>query len=247
VTQRATHEHGSVATQVADGVGSVTFGHPKGNSLPAGLLAELAARITELGQEPGARVIVLRSQGAGAFCAGASFVELSAIADLGSGARFFLGFANLINAMRECPKLILVRVHGKVVGGGVGMVAASDYALATPAAQVKLSELELGGAVQLPRQGRGRRRRDGRRARCNAVADRQRSRGGVARLRFVYGGVTHATGARSDDGRSYYPFDRAALVLPSRTPGSWPGIAKTSRSRSHHGQFRLPFAAAHRR
>ena len=144
MTQRTAQEPGSVTVQIADGVGSVTFGHPKGNSLPAALLAELAARITALGQEPGARVIVLRSEGAGAFCAGASFAELSAIADVESGTRFFLGFANLINAMRECPKLILARVHGKTVGGGVGMVAASDYALATPAAQVKLSELAVG-------------------------------------------------------------------------------------------------------
>jgi methylglutaconyl-CoA hydratase len=144
MTQPTTQEPGTVTTQVADGVGSVTFGHPKGNSLPGALLAELAARITALGEEPGARVIVLRSEGTGAFCAGASFAELSAIRDAESGTRFFMGFANLINAMRECPKLILARVHGKVVGGGVGMVAASDYALATTTAQVKLSELEVG-------------------------------------------------------------------------------------------------------
>lgn len=144
MTQRTRHDPGSVATRVADGVGSVTFGHPKGNSLPGPLLAELAAHITALGQDPRASVIVLRSDGTGAFCAGASFAELSAIADVESGTRFFLGFANLINAMRECPKLIVARVHGKVVGGGVGMVAASDYALATTAAQVKLSELVLG-------------------------------------------------------------------------------------------------------
>jgi methylglutaconyl-CoA hydratase len=144
VNQRTTQEPGTVTTQVAGGVGSVTFGHPKGNSLPGALLAELATQITGLGEEPGAHVIVLRSGGTGAFCAGASFAELSAIGDAESGTRFFMGFANLINAMRECPKLILARVHGKVVGGGVGMVAASDYALATTSAQVKLSELEVG-------------------------------------------------------------------------------------------------------
>jgi methylglutaconyl-CoA hydratase len=144
MTQPTTRESGTVTTQVSDGVGSVTFGHPKGNSLPGALLAELATRITALGQEPGARVIVLRSVGTGAFCAGASFAELSAIRDAEGGTRFFMGFANLINAMRECPKLIVARVHGKVVGGGVGMVAASDYALATTTAQVKLSELEVG-------------------------------------------------------------------------------------------------------
>lgn len=144
MTQRTTHDSGTVATRVADGVGNVTFTHPKGNSLPGALLAELASHITALGQDPRASVIVLRSEGTGAFCAGASFAELSTIADVETGTRFFMGFANLINAMRECPKLIVARVHGKVVGGGVGMVAASDYALATTAAQVKLSELALG-------------------------------------------------------------------------------------------------------
>jgi methylglutaconyl-CoA hydratase len=89
-------------------------------------------------------VILLRSEGSGAFCAGASFPELGAIADVEAGTRFFMGFANLINAMRECPKLIVARVHGKVVGGGVGMVAACDYALATASAQARLSELALG-------------------------------------------------------------------------------------------------------
>jgi enoyl-CoA hydratase/carnithine racemase len=144
VTQQTAHEAGSVATQVSDGIGTVAFGHPKANSLPGTLLAELAARITALGSEGKVNVIVLRSEGTGAFCAGASFAELAAIADVEGGTRFFMGFANLINAMRECPKLIVTRVHGKAVGGGVGIVAASDYALATSAAQVKLSELAVG-------------------------------------------------------------------------------------------------------
>ena len=135
---------GTVTAEVADGIGTVTFGHPKGNSLPGTLLAELAAQITTLGQAPEVRVIVLRSQGTGPFCAGASFAELAAIGDIERGTTFFMGFANLINAMRECPKFIVTRVHGKVVGGGVGMVAASDYALAAPGAQVKLSELAVG-------------------------------------------------------------------------------------------------------
>jgi methylglutaconyl-CoA hydratase len=104
----------------------------------------LAARITDLGNDDKVNVIVLKSEGSGAFCAGASFAELAAVADVEGGTRFFMGFANLINAMRECPKLIVTRVHGKAVGGGVGIVAASDYALATTAAQVKLSELMVG-------------------------------------------------------------------------------------------------------
>jgi methylglutaconyl-CoA hydratase len=144
VTQQSAQDQGSVASRVSDGVGSLAFGHPKGNSLPGTLLANLAARITDLGNDDKVNVIVLKSEGSGAFCAGASFAELAAVADVEGGTRFFMGFANLINAMRECPKLIVTRVHGKAVGGGVGIVAASDYALATTAAQVKLSELMVG-------------------------------------------------------------------------------------------------------
>ncbi len=137
-------EAGTVSSEVTNGIGTVTFSHPKGNSLPGALLAELAATVTRLGQDPAVRVLVLRSEGTGPFCAGASFAELASIKDAERGTAFFMGFANLINAMRECPKLIVTRVHGKVVGGGVGMVAASDYALATVGAQVKLSELAVG-------------------------------------------------------------------------------------------------------
>jgi methylglutaconyl-CoA hydratase len=144
VTQQSAQDQGSVASRVSDGVGSLAFGHPKGNSLPGTLLANLAARIIDLGNDDKVNVIVLKSEGSGAFCAGASFAELAAVADVEGGTRFFMGFANLINAMRECPKLIVTRVHGKAVGGGVGIVAASDYALATTAAQVKLSELMVG-------------------------------------------------------------------------------------------------------
>jgi methylglutaconyl-CoA hydratase len=144
MTELTRLDPGTVSARVADGVATVSFAHPKGNSLPGGLLSTLATHITELGHDPEARLIVLRSEGTGAFCAGASFAELSAVADAESGTRFFMGFANLINVMRECPKLIIARVHGKVVGGGVGMVAASDYALATMAAQVRLSELAIG-------------------------------------------------------------------------------------------------------
>lgn len=144
MSQLTTIDQGTVTSQVADGIGTITFGHPKGNSLPGAVLADLAATVTELGGHPDVRVLVLRSEGNGPFCAGASFAELASITDAERGIAFFMGFANVINAMRECPKFIIARVHGKAVGGGVGMVSASDYALATTAAQVKLSELAVG-------------------------------------------------------------------------------------------------------
>lgn len=135
---------GHVTSAIVAGVATVRFGHPKGNSLPASILRQLAATITELGEHDEARVIVLRSDGSGAFCAGASFAELSSIRDAEHGKEFFMGFARLILAMRSCPKFVVSRVHGRAVGGGVGVVAASDVALAHGGAAVKLSELAVG-------------------------------------------------------------------------------------------------------
>jgi enoyl-CoA hydratase/carnithine racemase len=135
---------GRVTVHVADGIGTLSFFHPKGNSLPGELLAQLAEEVTALGGNPDARVIVLRSEGTGPFCAGASFQELQAIGDAAQGKAFFMGFARLILAMIRCPRFVVTRVHGKTVGGGVGMIAASDYAIAVPAAGVKLSELAVG-------------------------------------------------------------------------------------------------------
>jgi len=137
-------EPGRVDAETVDGVATITFSHPKSNSLPGVTLAELAHTVTAAGKDSEARVVLLRSEGSGAFCAGASFAELQAITDADSGKRFFMGFANLIVAMIRCPKLIVTRVHGKAVGGGVGIIAASDYAVAADGASVKLSELAVG-------------------------------------------------------------------------------------------------------
>lgn len=137
-------EEGTVETHVADGVATISFSHPAQNSLPGRLLALLATAIEQAGMAADVKVLVLKSGGDRTFCAGASFDELSAIQDLDSGKRFFLGFARVINAMRKCPKLIIGRVQGKAVGGGVGLAAAADYCLATRAASVKLSELAVG-------------------------------------------------------------------------------------------------------
>jgi methylglutaconyl-CoA hydratase len=126
------------------GIATVEFGHPMSNSLPGKILQKLADTITDLGKNDAVKVIILRSAGEKAFCAGASFDELISIQDLETGQKFFSGFANVINACRKCPKLIIGRVQGKAVGGGVGMASAVDYCLATRYADVKLSELAVG-------------------------------------------------------------------------------------------------------
>jgi methylglutaconyl-CoA hydratase len=137
-------ESGTLATHVFNRVGIIRFGHAKGNSLPGALLRRMAEAVDDMADDDGVRVLVLRSEGTGPFCAGASFDELRSIGDAAAGKEFFMGFARLILAMRRCPKLVLARVHGKAVGGGVGIVAASDYAIAHCSASVKLSELAVG-------------------------------------------------------------------------------------------------------
>jgi methylglutaconyl-CoA hydratase len=137
-------DSGHVSVETTDGIAAVRFGHPKGNSLPGPLLRRIADTIDTVAADTSAQVIVLRSSEPAPFCAGASFDELKSIADAQTGREFFMGFARVILAMRRCPKLIIARVHGKAVGGGVGIVAAADYAIATSAASVKLSELAVG-------------------------------------------------------------------------------------------------------
>ncbi|HMN06288.1 MAG TPA: enoyl-CoA hydratase/isomerase family protein [Flavobacteriales bacterium] len=137
-------EEGYVKTDIEDGIATVTFHHPKSNSLPSAVLSALADSIRQAGQLPQVRVIVLRSDGTKAFCAGASFDELVAIDSEAAGLSFFSGFAHVINAIRTAPCLVLGRVQSKAVGGGVGLAAAVDVCHAHQSASARLSELAVG-------------------------------------------------------------------------------------------------------
>jgi methylglutaconyl-CoA hydratase len=133
-----------VKKAIQNQVATIEFFHPAHNSLPGDLLSKLAEAITEVGNNDDVLVVVIKSGGNRTFCAGASFKELISIEDEQTGEQFFSGFANVINAMRKCPKFIIGRVQGKTVGGGVGLASAMDYCLATQYASIKLSELNLG-------------------------------------------------------------------------------------------------------
>ena len=135
---------GSLQTTIQNAVATVQFGHPASNSFPRDLLNRLTSEINSLSTHSDVSVIVLQSEGDKVFCSGASFDELLEVENEEQGTEFFSGFAYLINAMRNCSKLIIARVQGKAVGGGVGIIAACDYALATPESAVKLSELAIG-------------------------------------------------------------------------------------------------------
>jgi methylglutaconyl-CoA hydratase len=136
---------GNITVAYSDsGIATISFFHPAQNSLPSHLLKKLAESIDVAGGNEQTRVIILKSEGDRTFCAGASFDELLQIKDKEAGAKFFSGFADVINAIRKSPKIVIARVQGKSVGGGVGLAAAADYCLATEAASVKLSELAIG-------------------------------------------------------------------------------------------------------
>lgn len=138
-------EQGHVNYSVnTSGIATIEFGHPMSNSLPGKILQKLADTIISAGKNDEVKIIIVRSSGNKAFCAGASFDELISINDLEVGKKFFSGFASVINACRKCPKLIIGRIQGKAVGGGVGIAASVDYCLATRQAEIKLSELAVG-------------------------------------------------------------------------------------------------------
>lgn len=136
--------NGVLITTIENKIATLEFGHPASNSFPSDLLNRLTNELNNLSQNPDISVIVLKSSGSGAFCAGASFNELLTVSNLEEATKFFSGFANVLNAMRRCSKIIVGRIHGKAVGGGVGIAAACDFALATNESAIKLSELAIG-------------------------------------------------------------------------------------------------------
>jgi methylglutaconyl-CoA hydratase len=138
------NDNGNVTILNQDGVAIISFFHSSQNSLPSNLLQELVDKINYAGNNAGVKVIVIKSEGDRTFCAGASFDELLQIKDKDTGKQFFSGFANVINACRKSPKIIIARVQGKTVGGGVGLAAAADYCFASQSASIKLSELAIG-------------------------------------------------------------------------------------------------------
>jgi methylglutaconyl-CoA hydratase len=137
-------ENGYVNVEISNSIAKIEFYHPQSNSLPSNILSKLADTVTQVSNDQSVNVIILMSAGRKAFCAGASFDELISIEDFPTGKMFFMGFANVINAMRKSPKIIIVSVQGKAVGGGVGLISAADYCFATKDCSVKLSELALG-------------------------------------------------------------------------------------------------------
>jgi methylglutaconyl-CoA hydratase len=135
--------NGNIIVEIQDKIATVTFSHPASNSFPSDLLQKLTEELNTLSNNQKVNVIILQSEGK-TFCAGASFDELLSITDFETGKKFFSGFANVINAMRKCSKIIIGKIQGKAVGGGVGLASACDFAFAYQDASIKLSEIAIG-------------------------------------------------------------------------------------------------------
>jgi methylglutaconyl-CoA hydratase len=136
--------NGTIQTTIENNIATITFSHPASNSFPSNQLKNLTNELNVLSDNSNVSIIVLKSAGEGAFCAGASFDELLSVSNFEEGKVFFSGFANVINAMRSCSKIIVGRIQGKAVGGGVGLAAACDYTFAVESASIKLSEIAIG-------------------------------------------------------------------------------------------------------
>ncbi|MBP6557997.1 MAG: enoyl-CoA hydratase/isomerase family protein [Flavobacterium sp.] len=139
----AENANGFIGIQIESNIATITFSHPASNSFPSDLLQKMTNELNALSNNKEVNVIILQSEGK-TFCAGASFDELLSITDFETGKQFFSGFANVINAMRKCSKIIIGKIQGKAVGGGVGLASACDFAFAYQDASIKLSEIAIG-------------------------------------------------------------------------------------------------------
>lgn len=137
-------EPGSVTLATHEGISAIRFSHEKANCFPLQLLQQLGKAIRAASQDSSSNIILVSSSGDGAFSAGASFDEFKRITSTEEAEEFFWGFADVMLAMRESSKPIVTRVQGKVVGGGLGIVACSDYVIAHSSAAIRLSEIGLG-------------------------------------------------------------------------------------------------------
>ncbi|MEW5888521.1 MAG: enoyl-CoA hydratase/isomerase family protein [Pseudomonadota bacterium] len=136
----------TVLVEVDRGVGIVTLNRPdRHNAFDDALIAELTGALEDVRHDRRVRVVVLSSTGK-SFCAGADLNWMKRAAGYSpeESQRDAMNLANLLRSLGEMPKPTVARVQGPAYGGGVGLVAACDIAIATFDAQFALSEVKLG-------------------------------------------------------------------------------------------------------
>lgn len=136
----------SIVTEVDDSVGIVTLNkEERHNAFDQQLIDELTHALFSLDADPAVRVIVLSAAGK-SFCAGAdlNWMKRAITNDAQENLHDAHAFARLMRTLNELSKPTIARVHGPAFGGGVGLIAACDIALATYDAQFALTEVKLG-------------------------------------------------------------------------------------------------------
>jgi methylglutaconyl-CoA hydratase len=136
----------SIITEVDDSVGILTLNKAeRHNALDELLIDEITRGLLELETDPRVRVVVLSSTGK-SFCAGAdlNWMKLSANYSMQDNLRDAQNLARLMTTLNELSKPTLARVQGSAYGGGVGLIAACDIAVATYDARFALTEIKLG-------------------------------------------------------------------------------------------------------
>ncbi len=140
----ANYEHLSVGH--GDAVATVTLARPDArNALNAGLIGELRRCVEELAEDDKVRVVVLTGEG-DFFCAGADIGYMRDTANFSyeENLEDARNLAAMFEAVDGCPKPVVARVKGAAIGGGVGLVAAADVAVAEEGTVFAFSEVRLG-------------------------------------------------------------------------------------------------------
>ncbi|MBL8478521.1 MAG: enoyl-CoA hydratase/isomerase family protein [Sterolibacteriaceae bacterium] len=136
----------NIITEIDLGVGIITLNRPeRHNAFDDGLIAELSDAIDRMAADPVVRVLVISSTGK-SFCAGADLNWMKRAAGYSSeeNLRDSRALADMLRHLAQCPKPTIARIQGPAYGGGVGLVACCDIAIATFDAQFSLTEVKLG-------------------------------------------------------------------------------------------------------
>ena len=136
----------SLLTERAGPVARLRLNRPElHNAFDAELIATLISALDRLGADPDIRVVVLEGAGA-SFSAGADLNWMRGMAAASEAANRddALALARLMRTLDTLPKPTIARVHGPAFGGGVGLVACCDIAVAANEAKFGLTESKLG-------------------------------------------------------------------------------------------------------
>jgi methylglutaconyl-CoA hydratase len=136
----------SLAIERHGPIGLITMNRPdRHNAFDDGLIAELTEALRSMEAEDGIRVIVLSGAGK-SFCAGAdlNWMKRMAAFSMDENRRDAMGLATLMRTLAHLHKPTIARVQGAAYGGGVGLVACCDIAVAAQSASFSLSEAKLG-------------------------------------------------------------------------------------------------------